>query len=185
VWVEISNKNSKNIVCGCIYRHPHYDFSDFLFYLEAVLKTVACEGKEVYICDDFNIDLLKVNEITKHLNFYNLFCSYGFVPLIIHPSRVVENQQPSLIDNIFSNNINDEIYSGNIYLSLSEHFSQFASIARDKVEIKKFDVYDRDYSNYSPSDFRDDVSIQTWNLSNINTNCLFSDFLKKIKRMYR
>ena len=22
VWVEIKNSNSKNIVCGCIYRHP-------------------------------------------------------------------------------------------------------------------------------------------------------------------
>ena len=22
-WIEIKNKNSKNIVCGNIYRHPH------------------------------------------------------------------------------------------------------------------------------------------------------------------
>ena len=22
VWIEIKNKNSKNIICGCIYRHP-------------------------------------------------------------------------------------------------------------------------------------------------------------------
>ena len=25
VWVEIKNKNSKNIICGCIYRHPHHE----------------------------------------------------------------------------------------------------------------------------------------------------------------
>ena len=24
-WVEIKNKNSKNIACGCLYRHPRYD----------------------------------------------------------------------------------------------------------------------------------------------------------------
>ena len=29
VWIEISNNNSKNILCGCIYRHPSYDMSDF------------------------------------------------------------------------------------------------------------------------------------------------------------
>ena len=49
----------------------------------------------------------------------------------------MENQTPSLIDNIFCNNISDEIISGNIYLTLSEHFSQFASVKRDKLDIKK------------------------------------------------
>ena len=32
VWAEIKNNNSKNIVCGCIYRHPNYlnsDISEF------------------------------------------------------------------------------------------------------------------------------------------------------------
>ena len=28
-WIEIKNKNSKNIVCGNIYRHPHNNFSEF------------------------------------------------------------------------------------------------------------------------------------------------------------
>ena len=30
VWVEIKNKLSKNIVTGCIYRHPRYNFKDFM-----------------------------------------------------------------------------------------------------------------------------------------------------------
>ena len=28
-WIEIKNKYSKNIVCGSIYRHPHYNCDDF------------------------------------------------------------------------------------------------------------------------------------------------------------
>ena len=56
VWIEIENKNSKNIVCGCLYQHPHYDLSEFLHYLEKCLKIIAKENKEVYICGDFNID---------------------------------------------------------------------------------------------------------------------------------
>ena len=71
-------------------------------------------------------------------------CSYGFLPLIIHPTRIVENQEPSLIDNIFSNNMSDEISSGNIYLTLSEHLSQFASVKREKLDIKKLNIFDRD-----------------------------------------
>ena len=60
--VEIKNKRNKNILCGCIYRHPKYDLSEFMIYLETSLKKVVNENKEVYICADFNIDLLKVEE---------------------------------------------------------------------------------------------------------------------------
>ena len=67
---------------------------------------------------------------------YDPWCSYGFLPLIIHPTRVVENQEPSLIDNIFTNNVSDDIISGNIYLTLSEHFSQFASVKHEKLDSK-------------------------------------------------
>ena len=79
VWIEIKNANSKNIICGCIYRHPKVlkqDFSDFLNYLDATLKTLSAENKEIYICGDFNIDLLKINDDTSCLEFYNLINSY-------------------------------------------------------------------------------------------------------------
>ena len=46
VWVEIKNRNSKNIICGCVYRHPRYDMDDFLLYMENVLKTCQDENKE-------------------------------------------------------------------------------------------------------------------------------------------
>ena len=59
VWAEIKNKNSKNIVCGCIYRHPKYlksDYSEFNKYLDSTLSKLVKEKKEIYICGDFNID---------------------------------------------------------------------------------------------------------------------------------
>ena len=155
--------------------------SDFLAYMELVLKRLTLEGKEVYLCGDFNINLLKTDRINDHLAFYNLFTSYGFLPLIIHPTRVVENQEPSLIDNIFSNNITDEITSGNIYLTLSEHFSQFASIKRAKLDVKKINLFARDFSRYDAADFRDDVSIQNWCMDNSDCSNLFSDFYAKLK----
>ena len=49
----------------------------------------------------------------------------------------MEGQRPSLLDNIFTNNSRDEICSGNIHLTLSEHFSQFASVNRKKLILKK------------------------------------------------
>ena len=140
-WIEIENKNSKNIICSCIYRHPHHDLSEFLQYFEKCLKIIAKENKEVYICGDFNIDLLKIESINSNQEYYNLLCSYGLLPQIIQPTRLVENQSPSLIDNTFRNNISEEITGGNMYLTLSEHFSQFISIKREKIDYKSESVF--------------------------------------------
>ena len=94
---------------------------------------------------------------------------------------MVVNQVPSLIDNILSNNLGDEIISADIYLTLSEHFPQFASVKRDKLDYKKVCMYDRDFSKYCPLDFRDDVSIQNWNLADDDSSSLFCDFYSKLK----
>ena len=136
VWVKIKNKRNKNIICGCIYRHPKYDLSEFMIYLETSLKKVASENKEVYLCGDFNLDLLKVDEINNYQLYFNLICSFGFLPLIIQPTRVVDIQTSSLIDNIFCNNLSDEIISVNIYVTLSKHFCQFALQKEGKQTLK-------------------------------------------------
>ena len=38
------------------------------------------ENKEIYICGDFNINLLKYDEDTVVQEFYNLMTSNGFIP---------------------------------------------------------------------------------------------------------
>ena len=82
---------------------------------------------------------------------------------------------------IFSNKITDEIISGNIYFTLSENFSQFTSVKREKIEYMKMNHYERDSSKYSPLDFRDDLSIQSWNAGIIDSSLLLSDFYSKLK----
>ena len=47
-WIEIKNKNSKNIVCGCIYRHPKKlksDLNEFNKYIDSTLKKLVDEKK--------------------------------------------------------------------------------------------------------------------------------------------
>ena len=136
-------------------RHPHNNCLEFLQYLEKCLTTLAKENKEVYICGDFNFDLLKVDvdQFTQH--FFNLLCSYGFLPRILQPTRVTANTA-TVIDNIFSNNIQDEITSGNV-LSLSDHFSQIISVKREQIDFKKINIFQRDYSKFLSESFRDNV----------------------------
>ena len=181
VWIEIKNQNSKNIVCGCVYRHPRQSLESFFNYMDSTLSKLGKENKEIYICGDFNINLINIDSNNGSSNFYNLFNSNGFLPLILHPSRVVEGQAPSLIDNIFTNNTNSIILSGNIYLTISEHFSQFASIQHDRIDVKHIDMYARNYSKYCDEKFRDDVSMQIWSHPNVtDVNFLAGDFVWKL-----
>ena len=179
-WVEIKNKKSKNILVGCIYRHPHNNFKEFFQFLDETLSKLVKENKELYLCGDFNFDLLKTNidHYTQH--FFNLLCWYGFMPHILQPTRVTENSA-TVIDNIFSNNIEDEIFSGNILITFSEHFSQFTSVSREKIDLKKLNILQRDYSSFSTESFRNDVSVQNWNYSSNNVDDSFRDFYHKLE----
>ena len=55
-------------------------------------------------------------------------------------THIVGTLVTTLIDNIFSNNIIDETKSGNILLTLSEHFSQFVSVRRERPEYSNFSM---------------------------------------------
>ena len=78
-------------------------------------------------------------------------------------------------------NLTDETKSRNIYLTLSEHFSQFVSIKREKIEYKKLNIIQRDFSKFQSQQFPDDVSIQNWNSDIPNVNELFIEFRSKLQ----
>ena len=59
----------------------------------------------------------------------------------------------TVIDNIFSNNLQDDIISGNLLLTSSECFSQFISVNREVTDLKRLCLLFK-FSNES---FRDDV----------------------------
>jgi len=151
VWIEITNIKGKNISCAFIYRHPHDDsisYSNFLEYLESSLGTLAKENKEVYICGDFNSDLLKIEVCSNYKHFYNLLVNFGFFPCISKPTRIQGNTA-TVIDNIFSNTSVPDSLCGNILTDFSDHFSQFLSVKTEKLDPKKGIYLKRDYSTES------------------------------------
>ena len=101
IWLEISVKKGKNIICGCIYRHPNTDISLFTDYIDKYLSKLSKENKKCYLSGDFNIDLLKYDTSCKHRDFLNLMVSFGFLPQIIHPTRITDYSS-TVIDNIFT-----------------------------------------------------------------------------------
>ena len=140
VWVELKNKKSKNVICGSLYRHPHDSidvYSDFLNYLEFCISKISKENKIIYLCGDFNSDLLKYDSSNNYKKFYDLLSSYGIFPMILLPTRVCGNSA-TIVDNIFTNNINNPLISGNIITDISDHYSQFISIQNQIFDIKNF-----------------------------------------------
>ena len=65
-------------------------------------------------------------------------------------------------------------------MQLSEHFSQFASIRRDKIDLHKTVMYGRDWSKYDQIKFREEVSNHQWQYDSEDPNILMSDFYSKI-----
>ena len=126
VFIEICNKNKKNLVIGCIYRHPSMDLNLFnTDFLSPLLQILDKENKQLFLIGDFNINLMNINSNPDTASFFERISSSLFVPHIIFPTRCTTNSN-TLIDNIFSNcnNFQDGI-SGNLTVAISDHLPQF------------------------------------------------------------
>ena len=181
VWIEIKQKKCKNIVIGCLYRHPHYsNIDDFSSYVESTLNKLNKENKEVYITGDFNIDLLKYNSISKHQEFYNLMTANGYLPQIIQPTRITETTM-TIIDNIYTNTFNNDIISGNLLVEIADHLVQFVSVTKQANITSEHNYYKRSYKNWNEQSFLDDLSIQNWSSNHVNANDSYNDFIWRLK----
>ena len=128
-WIEINH--SKNIIIGCMYRHPHStNLDEFISYFNKCLSNSNKENKDVYITGDFNIYLLKYVNNPKYQEFYNLVTANGFLPQILQPTRITDSTM-TLIDNIYTNNFSNDIYGGNLLLDIADHLVQFISVGND------------------------------------------------------
>ena len=54
----------KNIICGCIYRHPKIDPTKFLVYVESTISKIDCNKYEIFLMEDFSIDLFQYDSNT-------------------------------------------------------------------------------------------------------------------------
>ena len=113
IFIEILQKTSKNIIIGCIYRHPCMHLKEFNdLFIKSLIKRLTKENKkEVILLGDFNIDLIKSNSNADASEFLDVIYSNNLLPHITSPTQLTSRSH-SLIGNIFSN-INEECTSGN------------------------------------------------------------------------
>ena len=124
-FIEIIFPNKKNMIIGCIYRHPTstlslQKFNEEIF--DTLLDKITNEDKTCALMGDFNIDLLKIDSNTNTNIFYNNLTSHFFAPFVLQPTRL---SSKTLINNIFLNTIEYSAYNGNLTVQLSDHLFQF------------------------------------------------------------
>ena len=169
VWVEVENKQGKNYLFSCIYRHPTLSFDTFNEYLQETLSNPAVFNKHVFILGDFNINLFNYNSSTPITNYVNFLFSQQFLPYIIHPSRVSAHSS-TLIDNIFSNITDNETLSGNILTKITDHFPQFLIVKHAGITYKNLSYFQHDFSRFNEVNVQNDFA--NLDLSYLNDNAL-------------
>ena len=111
----------------------------------------------------------------------NMITSFSYLPHIIHPTRITEYTS-TIIDNIYSNNLEDEIIRCNILIQFADHLAQFLSINRHINRTTPSPFFRRDFSNFKDQVFINDISTQDWNnISPLDTNTTFDNILSKIE----
>ena len=76
---------------------------------------------------DFNADLIKTGKHAPTSKFLGGLTSRGFYPLVSLPSRIMD-MMATLIDNIFTNNVDCQIASGLVTVRVSDHVPVYAFI---------------------------------------------------------
>ena len=131
IFIEIINDKSKNIIVGAIYRPPNNRFNDFENELKTILTKLDKWDKPCYIMGDFNINLLKYDCCNFANQFFNQLSSSGYKPLITKPTRITKSTA-TLIDNIFTNNLNrTEHLNGILFNDISDHLPIFTITEHD------------------------------------------------------
>ena len=187
VWVEVENKNGKNYLFCCTYRHPSSDIDTFCEYLQETLSNPAVFNKQVFILGDFNINLLKYNIDTPITNYVNFLFSKQFLPYILHPSRV-SGYSSTLIDNIFSNITDNETLSGNILTQITDHFPQFLIVRHACIPYKSLSYFQHDFSNLNEGKVLNDfasLDLSFLNDSALDVNAKFNRLLSSLDKLVK
>ena len=158
-FIELMLPDRKNLIVGCIYRHPSSklainDFNEL--HIQPILHKISKEKKECALMGDFNIDFLKSQGNNAASKFYSSLQSYFYSPFILQPTRL---RSKTLIDNIFFNSLDYHSHSGNLLFELSDHLTQFLILEgyvkeRSLLDLK---ITKKDFDNFNEREFEEVV----------------------------
>ena len=108
------------------------DFNDT--FLQNLIEKLSFENKNIILMGDFNIDILKYDTNKDSEEFLDKMYTNFLWPYITSLLCVTPRSQ-TLIDNFFSNIIEESSNSENLTTTISDHFVQFVLFKTEKTNI--------------------------------------------------
>ena len=186
IFIKVLNKKQKNIIIGCVYKHPKHEVSGFTNnFITPLLDKLSNENKDIMIMGDFNINLINYNDDKNTGNFLDTMFSQSFLPYITTPTRITRNTK-TLIDNIYYNKPLNNIISGNLSSIISDHLIQFLIEPLDfSKKSSKIINRQRCYKNFGKLKFKADLVKVNWDgfCLTFNPNDAIINFLKIVNKL--
>lgn len=178
VTVEIQCEKGSNMVVSCIYRSPTSKVDEFTVWMDKIFMGI---NKKLFICGDFNIDLINPKNHSTTDDFMDKMLSLSLYPTITSPTRITSGSA-TLIDNIFTNDIENPKCSGILTYDITDHLPIFLLINSPIKTYKneqKF-IFKRTRNDKSIEEFKDDLLKQDWSgvYSGSDVNNAYDSFLK-------
>ena len=156
IKIEDCKGTRKTVIIGNIYRSPSAKpdkFNEFFGTILQKLNNKRYSNKLIYIVGDFNQDLINYDNDLNCQNLIDNAHNSGFVQIISRPTRITE-RSATLIDLVFTNNIDSALSCNVITLDVSDHLAAHTKIslgsnnanlrkvsAKSKNEKKEFRIF--------------------------------------------
>lgn len=185
VTIEICLEKKKNMIVSCIYRAPGSNIDIFKDWMEEKIGKI--NQKVMFICGDFNIDLLNPNKHKMTEEFINALYSLSLYPKITRPSRITSHCA-TLIDNIFTNDIDNTTVSGLLINDISDHLPVFTVYDSNYTKNKQNNnlTYRRVRTEESMEALKNDLIAQNWEIvyKEKDTDKAYDEFVRIFKNLY-
>lgn len=186
VFADVYIASNSKITVGAVYRPPGNDIKQFNENFELLLSKIKGRQRKIFLAGDFNINLLNHETHVETGNFLSIMFNNKYYPLIARPTRYSESGA-TLIDNIFTNCI-DDVFESNILLNdISDHLPVYCSLNRcntAKNKCSKFIYAQRIIDDEKIYNLIDKLNNTQWNITDVDVNNSYNNFSNTFISLY-
>ena len=144
IFLLVKGNGIKPFILCNVYRSPKNDNNSIQCFLDEftpIIQSYCRIYKNIIVCGDFNLDLIKTSKSEKIANFLQFMLSNGLCPKITLPTRFAK-YSASLLDHIFIKSEDDFVESktksGILHSTISDHCGCFSFLSLSKVKSTHF-----------------------------------------------
>jgi hypothetical protein len=163
------------------------DFNDN--YMRPLAHKLNLEkNKNIHIAGDFNFNFLNASTHNSTSDFFDLLTSNFLLPTISIPTKI-NSIHSTLIDNIFTNQFDPDLVSGNLTVGVSDHLPSFLLLPYPNQHHlpKKHNLFQRNFKNFDRVNFLLDLLSIDWNnelqLEFQDPNVSFNHFFDTLNKL--